>query len=111
MPGFSERTRYKPSSLVTVLNVKFVPICTTVTFAPGITAPLESVIRPDMVDVPICAWTREAVNRHANKRKVLTKRLIIYSPVHTVWTDATVRCTAVTPGGSRNLEPGYMTEK
>ena len=46
-----------PSSLVLVVEVKLVPFWTTLTEQLGTIAPVESVTRPVMVDVPICAIT------------------------------------------------------
>ena len=54
-----------PSELVTAEKAKLVPFCTTRTATFGATAPVESVTRPVMVDVPIWANAASEVARIA----------------------------------------------
>src|SRR4051812_3018750 len=64
--------RYRPCASVVVTSLAFVPLLTTCTFAPPITAPEESVTVPKMVPIAPCAYIRTlttAVSRATPKAK------------------------------------------
>src|SRR5436853_5320278 len=58
-----------PSELVRLLKVKFVPVCTTVIFAPGSTEPVGSVTAPSIVAVPV-VWASALVAMKPSANRV-----------------------------------------
>ena len=84
---------YSPFALVTTLRLKPVPVFTSVTVAPGTTAPVESFTIPRIV--PVTAWAPAGggarQHRMANPSRVAARPLVEARSAHIVSFDVTRR--------------------
>src|SRR5712691_7957226 len=71
VPVGGDGTVYSPFESVLTTRTRPVPVLVSVTVAPGMTAPVESVISPMMVPVTACA-ARPPGNRHATTTRPST---------------------------------------
>ena len=62
---FKVRAVYSPAESVITVRVAPVPVCVSVTVAPGTTAPVSSVTTPRIVPVTACAASEIGRRRHA----------------------------------------------
>ena len=77
-PGARLEIEYAPEGFVSALLAEFVAWLVAVIFAPGTTAPVESVTVPEM-DPEVCA-NNELASVKKHKSKLAFRNFITYSP-------------------------------